>query len=81
MEEKIFKIHKNVFKMDRPNNLIINNSFQAKSNFSGNQLDSILRFIIEKKFKLIKIDDIENKELSFYQIELFDNKKNLLDID
>ena len=67
--------------MDRPNNLIINNSFQAKSNFSGNQLDSILRFIIEKKFKLIKIDDIENKELSFYQIELFDNKKNLLDID
>ena len=67
--------------MDRPNNLIINNSIQAKSNFSGNQLDSILRFIIEKKFKFIKIDDIENKELSFYQIELFDNKKNLLDID
>ena len=78
MEEKIFQIHKNVFKMNNTKNLKINNSIQANSNFSDNQLESILRFSIEKKFKLIKIDNIENKELSFYQIELFDSKKNLL---
>ena len=84
MDERIAQIHKNVFKIEKEINGKKDNSKVVKINDkkdSDSQLENNLGFKIKTKLRLSKIDNVENKEFRFYQMELFDNEKNLIDID
>ena len=84
MDERIAQIHKNVFKIEKEINGKKDNSKVVKINDkkdSDSQFENNLGFKIKTKLQLSKIDNVENKEFRFYQMELFDNEKNLIDID
>ena len=84
MEERIAQIHKNVFKIEKAINAKKDNSklviIKDKKD-SDSQFENDLGLKIKTRLKLSKIDNVENKEFRFYQMELFDNEKNLLVID
>ena len=84
MDERIAQIHKNVFKIEKEINGKKDNSKVVKikdKKDSDNQFENNLGLKIKTKLQLSKIDNVENKEFRFYQMELFDNEKNLIDID
>ena len=84
MEERITQIHKNVFKIEKEINAKKDNSKVVKvkdKKDSDNQFENNLGLKIKTKLQLSKIYNVENKEFRFYQMELFDNEKNLIDID
>ena len=84
MDERIAQIHKNVFKIEKAINAKKDNSklviIKDKKD-SDSQFENDLGLKIKTRLKLSKIDNVENKEFRFYQMELFDNEKNLIDID